>query len=394
MDFQTIAAIIFIFLMFIFLILKKKKITIQKIMFPVVYFALYRTKLGIKFMDKFAKRFPKALKALSYISISIGFIGMILIIFSLTHNLYKLLVIPTATAAVVPVLPFKLKGAFFVPFFYWIISIFIIAIVHEFSHGIFARLYNLRIKSSGFAFLAVLLPVLPAAFVEPDEKQLKKAPLKQQLGIYAAGPFSNILLAFVVLAISLLIIPPITNALVNYNGVEITGFITINDTQYPAELAGIQEGDIITSINQVPTDTIQDFTSFMESTSPGETAVLQTDTKAYVINLAQHPEDSDKSYLGVYVSQSSEIKPVLKQKFMFIPDVILWFLGLLYWLYLLNLGIGLFNLVPIGPIDGGRMLKAVLEKKLPKNKAEKTFKFISGLFLLLVLVNLAFAFIR
>ena len=345
-------------------------------------------------MDKFQKKFPKILKAISYVSITIGFIGMALIIFSLIHNLYKLLLIPTATAAVVPVLPFKIKGAFFVPFFYWIISIFIIAVVHEFSHGIFARLYNLKIKSSGFAFLGVLLPVLPAAFVEPEERQLKKAPLKQQLGVYSAGPFSNILLAFIILLLSALIVPPITDALVDYNGVQITGFIEDNDITYPAELSGLKKGEIIISINNVPTPYIENFTSIMNSTKPGETILLETDSDKYNIALAHHPENPEKSYLGVYVSQSSKIKQELKQKIFFIPDIILWLLGLLYWLYLLNLGIGLFNLVPIGPIDGGRMLKALLQKYFEKNKAQRIFKYISSLFLFLVLINLVFAFIR
>ncbi len=393
MDVQSVSAIVFIFLMLFFLIIKKKKIQIQKIIYPILYFVLYRTKLGLKFMDKFAKKFPRLLKFISYISVTIGFIGMALIIFSLTHNLYKLLMMPAATAAVVPVLPFKLKGAFYVPFFYWIISIFIIAVVHEFSHGVFARLYNIRIKSSGFAFLGIVLPVLPAAFVEPDEKQLKKSSVKQQLAVYAAGPFANILLAFVILAISLLIIPPITGALVDYKGVQVTGFIEIDDTKYPAELSGMQKGDVITDINNIPIQNIEDFTSFMDSTIPGETIVLQTDTKAYAIKLAQHPENNNKSYLGVYISQNSKIKQSLTQKLSFIPNIILWFFGLMYWLYLLSLGIGLFNLVPIGPIDGGRMLKVLLEKYMEKKKAQKTFKFVSSLFLFLVLINLVFAFI-
>lgn len=393
MDVQSISAIAFIFLMLLFIFLKRKKIKIQKVFFPIFYFALYRTKLGLKFMDKFSKKFPKLLKFISYFSVAIGFIGMLLITFSLIHNLYKLLLIPTAVAAVVPVLPFKIKGAFFVPFFYWIISIFIIAVVHEFSHGIFARLHNIKIKSSGFAFLAIVLPVLPAAFVEPDENQLKKSPVKQQLGIYAAGPFSNILLAFIILVISLLIIPPITNVLVDHNGIKVTDFIIINDTKYPAELAGMQKGEIITSINNIPTPYLENFTSVMSSTAPGETIILQTATKAYAIKLTHNPENNDKSYLGVYVSQSSNIKPELKQKLFFIPNVILWFLGLLYWLFLLNLGIGLFNLVPIGPLDGGRMLKTLLQKYFERNKAQRMFKFISGFFLFLVLINLVFAFI-
>ena len=77
---------------------------------------------------------------------------------------------PAASSGVGLVLPFKAKGVFYVPFFYWIISIFVIAVVHEFSHGLIARANNIKVKSSGFAFLALLVPIIPAAFVEPDEK--------------------------------------------------------------------------------------------------------------------------------------------------------------------------------------------------------------------------------
>jgi len=109
----------------------------------------------------------------------------------------------------------------------------------------------------------------------------------------------------------------------------------------------------------------------MNRTAPGETVVLKTDTKTYDITLAHHPENDNKSYLGVYVSQSSKIKPALKQELFFIPSIILWLLGLLYWLYLLNLGIGLFNLVPIGPIDGGRMLRRRVSPRQAKRMMQR-----------------------
>jgi len=84
-------------------------------------------------------------------------------------------------------------------FSYWILSIFLIAVIHEFSHGVVGRAWKLKIKSSGFAFLSILVPVIPAAFVEPDEKQTAKASARAQLGMLSAGPFSNVVFAALIL---------------------------------------------------------------------------------------------------------------------------------------------------------------------------------------------------
>ena len=74
--------------------------------------------------------------------------------------------------------------------------------------------------------------------------------------------------------------------------------------------------------------------------------------------------------------------------------IIIWLMGLLYWLYVLNLGIGLFNLAPMGPLDGGRMLLVALQQFLEEKKAIKYWKNIGIFFLALVLINILFAFVR
>jgi len=173
LDFQSISAIIFLILLSIYVYLKKDKLKTHG-WFPFFYFCMYKTKFGLKFMDTVAKKFRKTVKFLGYAGIVIGFLGMILLSFSLIQNIFSLLTTPEAQPGVGLVLPFKVKGAFFVPFFYWIISIFIIALVHEYAHGVVARAHNIKVKSSGFAFLAILIPIIPAAFVEPDEKKFKE----------------------------------------------------------------------------------------------------------------------------------------------------------------------------------------------------------------------------
>ena len=168
MDVQLIAGIAFVILLSIILYLGRKKIELQKILFPIIYFAIFRTKLGIKKMDSLSKRYPKFWGWFGTAGIIIGFLGMAVIAWLLIDNLIKIIISPAAVPGVSLVLPFKVKGTFFVPFFYLIISIFIIAVVHEFCHGVIARRYNMHIKSSGFAVLGIIFPIIPAAFVEPD----------------------------------------------------------------------------------------------------------------------------------------------------------------------------------------------------------------------------------
>ena len=393
MDIQTICAFIFIGCMLLFLYANRKKIVIQKIFYPFLYFVMYRTKLGLKLMDRMARKHPKFLKYLAYVGIVIGFLGMALISFSLIENIYKMITATTAVAGVALVLPLKVKGAFYVPFFYWVISIFLLAVVHEFSHGVIARLYKIKIKSSGLAFLNIIVPVIPAAFVEPDEKELRKRPKMQQLSVFAAGPFSNIIFAFVVLAIMGLVIAPVSNAIFNYDGVLVTGFTPGNET-FPAENAGMTENELIIGIDEVPISTVENFTKIMQNKIPGETVIITTNITDYNITLTENPDNESKGYLGIYLTQNQDVKENILQKYgKILPDIFVWFVGLFYWLYLLNLGIGLFNLAPLGPIDGGRMLQLLMYKLFKKKKGDIFWKAISYIFLALIIINLLFAFL-
>jgi hypothetical protein len=134
-DFQTISAILFILLLCLLLYAYRKKLIIQKIAYPFLYVILWKTKLGLRLMGRMAKRCPKLMRFLGYCGAVIGFIGMVLIAYLLIKNLINIIIEPATGAGVALVLPFKFKGSFYIPFFYWIISIFKIAVVHEFSRS-------------------------------------------------------------------------------------------------------------------------------------------------------------------------------------------------------------------------------------------------------------------
>jgi len=97
----------------------------------------------------------------------------------------------------IPYLPQAFKLDFLPPFYftYWILIIAVIAITHEFAHGIFMRRFGIKIKSTGFGFFPFFLPIFLAAFVEQDEKSMKKSKRFNQMAVLSAGTFANILTA-------------------------------------------------------------------------------------------------------------------------------------------------------------------------------------------------------
>ena len=379
MNYDLLFAIIFYGLILIFFFIYRKRFEIQD-----KIFVLYKTKLGIRWMDKLAKKFPRFLNYLSYLSIFIGFLGMIFMFYFLVKGTYNLLAIPNSKPLLAPVLPgVKIAGLPVLPFWDWILSILFVATIHEFCHGVYARLSNTKIKSSGFAFLGPIL----AAFVEPDEKQIVKKTKHQQLAIFSAGPFSNIISAAVVLIISLFILNPFVSSLFSVNGVQVAGL----DKNFPAELSGIQVGEQILSINNIELQNINNFSSVLSDLKPGDKIKIKTNVSSYEITATQRPENPKSGFLGITVSPlETNVKPSVSERYgNFIPIVFLWLSELFFWLYAISLGVGLFNLLPLGPVDGGRMFSTgisyfVKDKKL----VNKLFTFVSLFCLLLIFINL------
>ena len=393
MDFETIAAVVFLVALAVFVYLKRKKLDTKQIIPYFLYFSMYRTKIGISLMDFAAKKFRKFVKYLGYFGILIGFLGMIFICFTLVYYLFPLFTKPETASGVGLVLPIKAKGIFYVPFFYWIISIFVIAAVHEFSHGLVARAHNLKVKSSGFAFLALIVPIIPAAFVEPDEKELRKRSHKEQLSVFAAGPLANILAAFVFLALLSFVMAPLVNAAIEPNGVKFADYYRGNKT-YPAESAGIKIGEIIQEIDSKPTPYLANMTSALGSKKSGDTVTIKTDKSVYKIKLDKNPENESAAFMGIsQPEQSVKIKDNVMARYgELLPNSILWTTGLFVFLYILNLGIGLFNLVPIGPLDGGRMLQLPLHRYFGTEKGNRIFAYVSLVFFIIIIINVGAGF--
>ncbi|MBS3172470.1 site-2 protease family protein [Candidatus Woesearchaeota archaeon] len=367
----------------IFLLSNKKKVEVQKVVYYFIYMIMYRTKWGLKKMDSIAAKLKKHKNALSYTSITIGFIGMALMTFLFLLSVYRYFFVKKE-AVVAPLLPgATIPGLPHLSFIHWILAIFILATVHEMCHGIFARMHGIKIKSSGFAIFGIILPIIPAAFVEQDEKDMEKKSKKAQLAVLSAGTFANFITAGVFFLILALLVSPLTANLMQEQGVVIAG---VNEGG-PAELAGIKAGEIVTEINGFEVTKLDDLTNVLNLTEPYEKITLVTENGTYYLTLMEHPDGKDYGYMGVSLGVKADYNPELVEKYgLFQLKTLVWFSILIYWIFLTNLMVGLVNLLPMGIVDGGLMFYIALNHFIKdKKKAKIIFSLVSVVLLLLLL---------
>ena len=388
---------------------------------------LYRTKLGLKLMDWTVDKFGRFLRPLQYVIVASGYILLVAMVWLLARFTWiytqstvfvQAIKIPPIIP-LVPYLPDLFKIDFLPPFYftYWIIIIAIIAVSHEFAHGIFARLNKIKVKSTGFGFLGPFL----AAFVEPDEKQMNKAPKFQQLSILAAGTFANVLMTILFgLILWVFFTMSFMPAGVNFNtyGTEVIsvsaitsiGGKTITDiSEIPAivneslikikangedylipgnnlKLVAEQETEriiaytdspainanlrgSITEIGGVSVKNLEELREQILKNSPGDEIIIKTkvDNEELEFNIVLG-EKEGQSYLGIgtivpqreglsgiFYNFISDIKdPTVYYEPKFDGDFAWFIYNLLWWTVIINISVALVNMLPVGIFDGGR----------------------------------------
>ena len=374
LNIDIIFALVFYGVLLIYFLTHRRKFEMQG-----GIFALYRTKLGLKLMDRIAGISPRLLRIIGVVSVAVGFLGMLLMIYFLVIGAYGVLM--GSAPILSPVLP-GVKIATGLPelgFWHWVISIFIVAIIHEFSHGVFARLYDIKVKSSGFAFLGPIL----AAFVEPDEKKLVKKGRKAQLVVFSAGPFSNIVLGIIFLVITGFL-GSAAFATLDFNGVNVTGF----EEGSVLAKGGMGAGEVIKEINGVEIVSYESFRSASKEVKFGELVNVVSDKGSYNVYAGEHPSAKGKGYLGIEIAPMG-FREEYKAKYGALAlEGLYWLYLLCWWIYTISIGIGIFNLVPLGPVDGGRMLLTSLTRFMKEKRAKRVWNYISMVILLLIVINL------
>jgi hypothetical protein len=133
-----------------------------------------RTQKGIELIDRIAKKAPRFWNIYAWLGVFAGFASMIGISAVVGRGALNTFLtgvpsesfglVAPGTGSTVSTSP----GLVVFPAEYWLISIAVIMVVHELSHGIIARLENFEINSVG----VLVLGVIPGAFVEPEGENM------------------------------------------------------------------------------------------------------------------------------------------------------------------------------------------------------------------------------
>jgi membrane-associated protease RseP (regulator of RpoE activity) len=346
---------------------------------------MWRTKRGLNFIDNTAKAHKSGWRTFGTAAVIVGFAFMV---FMLVNLILNAALIITRPAVAPPGVRLVIPGLT-IPLLEGLIAILSVLLVHEFAHGFVLRAQGLPTKSVG----AMVFIAIPGAFVEPDEKRLKKAPVMQRLRVYGAGSFANILLALVCLSILLVAVVPRPGVYV---------WETAENT--PA-YGVLQPGMRLFSINGVQMNEWDDFHNFMDNTHPGDNLTIVTNENTFIITLTSSEENENLGYLGLVlisaISRSDFINPLFTLAAIsygimgyplfhpycndsFLPWPIV---SLLTWIFLLNFAIGLFNMLPAIPLDGGYILEGIVEKRTSAKTARRVALGFSFFVLALIVVS-------
>ncbi len=304
----------------------------------------------------------------------------------------------------------------YLPIIYGWIAIFIGLVIHELSHGVIAKAVDIPVRSSGIMFF-LFLPI--GAFVEVDDTKLDSVSFKKSGRIIAAGAGSNIVVGLMAL---ILLVGVVNTMEPVADGIPVSKIVVDS----PANMAGLLPGDIITHLNGIPVDDSNVFSQNFNNLSPGDEIILTVQRQSvqydYPIILSSRPENSEEPFIGI-MRPSIDINDSLhryQNGISFSTDLLVYFsfpsgdsysipfstsmqnfytssLGnqyivfsnLLFWIWFINFNLGIFNSLPLGPLDGGqafkRGLKSVTGNKLSQNNINYISRLVSISILVLIL---------
>lgn len=299
----------------------------------------------------------------------------------------------------------------------WLAFIITIA-VHEFGHAILCRVENIKVKTMG-----VLVAVIPIGFfVEPDEEQLDRTRGMAKIRMFGAGITNNLVVGFscfIILILCMGLVVPISQPIIH--GVY---------KDYPAAIAGIPPGSIVTAVNGIPVTSRADVSTILNTTRPGSLLTLTVEkdsvSRDYPLTLSAWPgdiPDRTSGFMGVEYYDGSAVmgvitgmlSPVGFFQFLIVPFAsdsgvqflrILAFetpdttyyqvpfegfwgvIHLLFWCAWINLNVGIFNAIPMIPLDGGYIFKEGVDRLLDRRGLMKYSGYVTGAVSYLMLVVL------
>jgi membrane-associated protease RseP (regulator of RpoE activity) len=360
---------------------------------------LIHTPFGLDFFDRVAKwRAAKIYAEFNtYLMPAITGLAIFLIIGSLMIMIANSGA-RSAVAGVGPTANLLIPGLNpFLPIGYGWAALIITIIIHEAGHGIVARVYNIRVDSTG---LVLLLGLPIGAFVNIERDELNKATLKQKSAVLTAGPLNNMILAGASLLGLFLIVSTLTPLPPDPNAPQFGVFVVNVNGGSLAESAGIEPESIIQYVGGQQIVSLEDLGENLRA-NLGNTIDVTWLNKAGdsvsrqvtlppgvepgqgilgvgVRTLAPDAQEVLDRYRGDFSSNPLALllPPTMLQDVVPYSDAMApryesSALGsayapvanMLFWLWFINFNVGIFNALPIGPLDGGQMYGAVIEKR-------------------------------
>ena len=354
-------------------------------------FLMWRTDWGKNFIERISQNKP-FWRRVGDVWVVTVFIIMILMFSLLLWQATLAWQIPK-TSAVSPKMMIGLPGLNpVIPLWYGILALVIAMVIHEFSHGILSRVADVKVKALGL--LLFFFPV--GAFVEPDEEGMKSMKKWERMRLYAAGPGSNMVVAvvfsFLFSSVMVASLEPAEDGLLLYSV----------SADYGGAEAGLEPWMLLTAIDEEEIENTDDWQRIMNSTYAGQTVNVSVlnrgDQEIYSVTLSDkgsyylkyYPDYyeswmSGKGFMGVaaenpkivtdnlanptenillYISLPFAKLQPFPEHFTSIyepagavgvlPDNLFWILAnAFYWIFWLNLMVGLTNALPAVPLDGG-----------------------------------------
>jgi len=392
-DWYSVSVAVFCVFLAVVMWLDRKNVKRDSILF------MRKTQRGKKLIMRLGTSIP-GLKAVGVFAVIVGFAVSLFFMFYLGTSAYEMAIAEKPPMASVGLLlpsftaePVLLPGIVGAPFWYWMISIALLIVFHEGMHGLMAAREKMKIKSLGWGVLAII----PMAFVEPDEKELQKRPAWQQLRVFAAGSFGNFILA----AISIILLYAFMVSFYVPGGVAFNSYMP----GYPAEnvnltgvIVGLSFADSDANYNLIIND-VETLKAALDSAGPARDVVVHT--RVYYRNYTFEERNyslvtasnGTSAVLGINYNLQTANFLRLENGLWEWRQVINFFEGLFEWMFIINIGVGAVNLLPLGPLDGGRMWQLVF-RRISKKRSKTLEKTVTGLALALIILNFIIPIMR
>lgn len=282
-----------------------------------------------------------------------------------------------------PALPGVRVGGVYIPLLEGAVALVVALLVHEGAHGVVATRERIPVKAGGIITLG-LLPV--GAYVEPDEAVFRRANVLSRLRVLSAGPVAN-LAVFAVFTLLLVAASPLSERLsavacTHSSGVrilEVPETLEVEGEVIESPAHGVlQPGDVIREINGSPVRCVSEF---FDALSPVREAKASAPLSLTVLRDGEELNVSittEKGYIGIV-----GVENVYEGALPLWYYVLSFLISLFSWVAFLNFMIGLVNMLPLPPLDGGYIYRNLLEKM----GLQPAYRFILWLTITVLIIN-------